>query len=76
MKTRSSSPASPTHSRRAPGASRRFAGLLEADAVAEARAHLDDDVAERAYKEGLTMTVDHAVALARNRDSEAEPTGS
>jgi predicted ATPase/class 3 adenylate cyclase len=53
-----------------------FAGLLEGDPAAEARAHLPDDVAERAYKEGLTMTVDDAVTLARNRDSEAEPTGS
>jgi hypothetical protein len=53
-----------------------FAGLLEGDPVAEARAHLRDDVAERAYKDGLTMTVDEAVALARNRESEAEPTES
>jgi tetratricopeptide (TPR) repeat protein len=48
-----------------------FAGLLEGDPVAEARAHLRDDVAERAYKEGLTMSVDEAVALARSRGREA-----
>jgi hypothetical protein len=33
--------------------------------VAEARVHLSEDVAERAWKEGLNMTVDEAVSLAR-----------
>ena len=47
-----------------------FAGLLDGDPKADARAHLPDGVSERAYKEGLAMTVDDAVALARSRDSE------
>ena len=45
--------------------------MLEGDPEAEARAHLRDEVAERAYKEGLTMTVDEAVALARKNRSSA-----
>ena len=47
------------------GRSRGFAGLLEGDPAVEARAHLPEDVAERAWEKGLTMSVDDAVALAR-----------
>jgi predicted ATPase/class 3 adenylate cyclase len=42
-----------------------FAGLLEGDPAAEAGAHLPDDVARRAREEGRAMSVDDAVALAR-----------
>jgi predicted ATPase/class 3 adenylate cyclase len=45
-----------------PGA---IGGLLEGDPVAEARAHLADDTAQRAWEEGLAMNVEQAVALAR-----------
>src|SRR5207247_3895084 len=45
-----------------PGA---IGGLLEGDPVAEARAHLPEDVADRAWDEGRSMDVDQAVALAR-----------
>jgi predicted ATPase/class 3 adenylate cyclase len=47
-----------------------FGGMLEGDPVAEASAHLSDDEARRAWEEGLTLTVQQAVALAR---SEAGP---
>lgn len=42
-----------------------FAGLLEGDPTAEARPHLDDEVAQRAWEEGRSMSLDEAVALAR-----------
>jgi predicted ATPase len=42
-----------------------FAGLLEGDPTAEARPHLDEDVAQRAWEEGLSMSLDEAVGLAR-----------
>jgi hypothetical protein len=42
-----------------------FAGLLEGDPVAEAGAHVSEEVAERARQEGLTMPVEEALALAR-----------
>jgi predicted ATPase/class 3 adenylate cyclase len=42
-----------------------FAGLLEGDPAEEARAHLAEDAARRAREEGLAMSVDEAVALAR-----------
>jgi predicted ATPase/class 3 adenylate cyclase len=42
-----------------------FAGLLEGDPAAEARAHLPEDVAQRAWDEGLAMSMDEAVTLAR-----------
>jgi hypothetical protein len=42
-----------------------FAGLMEGDPAAEARAHLSEDAAERAWEEGLALSVDEAVALAR-----------
>jgi hypothetical protein len=45
-----------------PGA---IGGLLEGDPVAEARAHLSEDAAQRAWEEGRGMGVDEAVALAR-----------
>jgi tetratricopeptide (TPR) repeat protein len=43
-----------------------FAGLLEGDPADVARAHLSEDVAEAARKEGLTMSVDEAVGWARS----------
>jgi predicted ATPase len=43
-----------------------FAGLLEGDPVAEARVHLSEDAAQRAWEEGHSMGVDEAVALARS----------
>ena len=42
-----------------------FAGILDGDPVAEARVHLSDEEADRAWKEGLAMSVDEATALAR-----------
>ncbi len=46
-----------------------FAGILDGDPVAEARAHVSDEVAEKAWEEGLAMSVDEAVALARREPS-------
>jgi hypothetical protein len=40
--------------------------MLEGDPVAEASAHLSDDEARRAWEEGLTLTVQQAVTLARS----------
>jgi len=45
-----------------------FAGLLEGDPADEARAHLSEDEAQRAWDEGLAMSVDEAVALARKEN--------
>jgi predicted ATPase/class 3 adenylate cyclase len=42
-----------------------FGGMLEGDPLAEASAHLDDDEAERAFSEGMALTVPEAVALAQ-----------
>jgi predicted ATPase/class 3 adenylate cyclase len=42
-----------------------FGGMLEGDPAAEARAHLTEDAARRAWQEGLTMSVPEAIALAR-----------
>jgi hypothetical protein len=42
-----------------------FAGILEGDPADEARTHLSEEAATRAWEEGLAMTVDEAVALAR-----------
>jgi hypothetical protein len=39
--------------------------MLEGDPVADARAHLTEDAARRAWQEGLAMSVHEAVALAR-----------
>ncbi len=54
-----------------PGA---IGGLLEGDPVAEARAHLSEGAADRAWEEGRAMTVDEAVAVAR-REPGLEPDG-
>ncbi|HJW58169.1 MAG TPA: hypothetical protein VJ931_00930, partial [Actinomycetota bacterium] len=43
-----------------------FGGMLEGDPAAEARAHLTDDAAQRAWQEGLTMTLPEAIARARD----------
>jgi hypothetical protein len=40
-----------------------FAGMLEGDPVEEARSHLSEDEARRAWEEGLAMSVDEAAAL-------------
>jgi hypothetical protein len=42
-----------------------FGAMLEGDPVAEARARLTDEEADQAWQEGLGMTVDDAVRLAR-----------
>jgi predicted ATPase/class 3 adenylate cyclase len=42
-----------------------FGGMLEGDPAAAARAHLTEDAAQRAWQEGLTMSIHEAVALAR-----------
>jgi predicted ATPase/class 3 adenylate cyclase len=42
-----------------------FGGMLEGDPVADARAHLTEDAAQRAWQEGRTMSVPQAMALAR-----------
>jgi predicted ATPase/class 3 adenylate cyclase len=44
-----------------------FAGLLEGDPADEARAHLPEEEAQRAWDEGLAMDVDEAVGLARRQ---------
>ena len=44
-----------------------FAGLLEGDPAAEARAHLAEGAAERAWNEGRRMSVSDAAALAGDR---------
>jgi predicted ATPase/class 3 adenylate cyclase len=45
-----------------PGA---IGGLLAGDPIAEAKAHLDEETADRAWKQGLAMSVDEAVVFAR-----------
>jgi predicted ATPase/class 3 adenylate cyclase len=47
-----------------PGA---IGGLLEGDPAAEARAHLSEDVADKAWADGRAMSVDDAVALAKDQ---------
>jgi predicted ATPase/class 3 adenylate cyclase len=47
-----------------PGA---IGGLLEGDPAAEARAQLPEEVAEKAWAEGRAMSVDQAVALAKDQ---------
>ena len=42
-----------------------FGGMLEGDPVAEARAHLSEAAAERAWREGWAMPLAEATALAR-----------
>jgi tetratricopeptide (TPR) repeat protein len=46
-----------------PGA---IGGIMEGDPAEEARSHLSEDAARRAWEEGLAMTEDEAVALARS----------
>jgi tetratricopeptide (TPR) repeat protein len=43
-----------------------FGGLLEGDPAAEARSHLSEEAAQRAWEEGLALSDDDAVALARS----------
>jgi hypothetical protein len=38
--------------------------MLEGDPVADARAHLPPEVADQAWREGLAMPLDEAVAVA------------
>jgi predicted ATPase len=45
-----------------------FAGLLEGDPTLEAREHVSEEVAERAWDEGLDMSLEEAVAYARDAD--------
>jgi hypothetical protein len=42
-----------------------FGGMLEGDPVSEARAHLTEDEARQAWQDGLTMSVQEAIALAQ-----------
>ena len=57
--------ASESHRERAGGGpTPGFGGMLEGDPVAEASAHLTEEVARQAWQEGLTMSVQEAVALA------------
>ena len=46
-----------------------FAGLLEGDPADEARAHLSEDAAQRAWDEGRAMSLDDAVRLARGEST-------
>jgi predicted ATPase/class 3 adenylate cyclase len=45
-----------------PGA---IGGLLEGDPAAEARAHLSEEAARQAWEEGLSMSLEEAIAVAR-----------
>jgi predicted ATPase/class 3 adenylate cyclase len=47
------------------GAMPGFGGMLEGDPVADARAHLPAEAADRAWREGLAMPLDEAVAVAQ-----------
>jgi predicted ATPase/class 3 adenylate cyclase len=51
-----------------PGA---IGGLLEGDPEAEARAHLSEDAARRAWEEGRAMSVEKAAAVARDESGTA-----
>jgi predicted ATPase/class 3 adenylate cyclase len=42
-----------------------FGGMLEGDPAADARAHLAEQEAERAWQEGLALTVEDATAIAK-----------
>jgi hypothetical protein len=44
-------------------------GILEGDPAAEARANLPEDTAQKAWEEGLAMSVEEAVILARQQAS-------
>ena len=41
-----------------------FGGMLEGDPVADARGHLPPEVADQAWREGLALSLDEAVAVA------------
>ena len=57
--------ASEAHRQRAGGGpTPGFGAMLEGDPVADARAHLTEAAADRAWREGLALTVDQAAALA------------
>jgi predicted ATPase/class 3 adenylate cyclase len=43
-----------------------FGGMLEGDPAADARARLTDEAAQRAWQEGLTMTVPEAIRVVRD----------
>ena len=43
-----------------------FGGMLEGDPAADARAHLTDEAAQRAWQEGLTMTVPEAIRVVQD----------
>jgi predicted ATPase/class 3 adenylate cyclase len=43
-----------------------FGGMLEGDPVAEARAHLTEEAAQQAWREGLTLTVPEAIGVVRS----------
>jgi predicted ATPase/class 3 adenylate cyclase len=58
--------ASESVKRRVGGPPGAIGGLLDGDPAAEARAHLSEDAAQRAWEEGLAMSVDEAMALARS----------
>jgi hypothetical protein len=42
-----------------------FAGLLEGDPAEEARAHLTEEAARRAWEDSRAMSIDDALALVR-----------
>jgi tetratricopeptide (TPR) repeat protein len=52
-----------------------FGGMLEGDPVADARTHLTEDAATRAWREGLTMTLPQATALVRDGDHDRSEAG-
>jgi predicted ATPase/class 3 adenylate cyclase len=54
------------------GAPTDLLAILIGDPEAEARAHLSDDVARRAWEQGRTMSVDDATALALGRQTRAD----
>jgi len=43
-----------------------FGGMLEGDPVAEARAQLSEDEAERCWQQGRRMELEEALTLARH----------
>jgi hypothetical protein len=45
-----------------------FAGILEDDVREVACAHVSGDAADRAWEEGLAMSLDEAIAFARKAD--------
>jgi tetratricopeptide (TPR) repeat protein len=65
-------PRSPLRERVGGGAPVNFLAGFMGDPEAEARAHLPQEVAQRAIKEGRTMSVDAALALAVGEDATTE----